>query len=242
MRGGDDIGRPFPATRHSALAALRAGGPERERALETLVAMYWRPIYGLLRLRFRKQHEDAADLTQDFFEALVERDLLAAFDPARGRLRTFLRVSLDGFAANQSRAARRLKRGGGAVQVSCDFEGARLELEAVCATAPSPEVLFDQEWTRAFFQLALHRLEGRCLREGKEQHFRLFEQYELGAARSSYAELAERFGIATTDVTNRLAWTRRELRATVLELLRECTAGEAEFRAEARLLLGLDAP
>jgi hypothetical protein len=43
-----------------------------------------------------------------------------------------------------------------------------------------------------------------------------------------------------TQVTNHLHWGRRELRKLVLEKLREITASEAEFRAEARALFGAE--
>ena len=42
-----------------------------------------------------------------------------------------------------------------------------------------------------------------------------------------------------TDVTNRLSWARRELRGMVLDVLRELTCSEAEFRDETRALLGI---
>jgi vacuolar-type H+-ATPase subunit H len=49
-------------------------------------------------------------------------------------------------------------------------------------------------------------------------------------------------GIAETQVTNHLAWARREFRRLVLEALEEATGSEEEFRAEARQLLGIDPP
>src|SRR5438128_11279475 len=67
------------------------GGPRRRsgarrRALSALATAYWRPVYGYLRLHWRKPHDEAADLTQDFFAHALEKDLLARFDPARARL------------------------------------------------------------------------------------------------------------------------------------------------------------
>ncbi|HEY7924248.1 MAG TPA: hypothetical protein VII62_13770, partial [Vicinamibacteria bacterium] len=53
-----------------------------------------------------------------------------------------------------------------------------------------------------------------------------------------YATLAREFALPVTQVTNHLAWARRELRRLVLERLRELTASEDEYRAEARGLLG----
>jgi hypothetical protein len=48
--------------------------------------------------------------------------------------------------------------------------------------------------------------------------------------------------LPVTTVTNRLAAVRRDLRRTVLEQLRELTASEEEFRAEAERVLGVEAP
>jgi RNA polymerase sigma factor (sigma-70 family) len=243
--GDEHLVRGFPATRHSALAAIRGGDPEeRQRALSALATAYWRPVYGYLRLHWRKPHDEAADLTQDFFAHALEKDLLARFDPARARLRTFLRACIDRVAAEDGRSARRLKRGGGAAQVGFDFEGARAAIENAAGAAEAPDVLFEREWARGMFAAGLKRLRELCAREGKSQHFALLEQYDLGAGtdRPSYADLAQKLGIAATDVTNRLAWARRKLREVLLDLLRECTGSQSELREETRALLGLDGP
>src|SRR5439155_19703462 len=97
------------------------------------------------------------------------------------------------------------------------------------------------QWTRGVFATALRRLRDACAQAGKAGHYALLEQYDLDDARPTYAELAQRFGIAVTDVTNRLFRVRRELRHVVLEVLRELTASEEEFLEEARALLGEDA-
>jgi F0F1-type ATP synthase membrane subunit b/b' len=57
----------------------------------------------------------------------------------------------------------------------------------------------------------------------------------------SYRELAARFSLAETSVTNELSAARQQFRQIVLDTLREATASEQEFRAEARALLGIDA-
>ena len=59
-------------------------------------------------------------------------------------------------------------------------------------------------------------------------------------ATPSYAELAAKYELPTTDVTNYLAWARREFRACVLQQLRETTATEEEFHREARAILGIE--
>jgi RNA polymerase sigma-70 factor (ECF subfamily) len=233
---GEQLVRAFPPTRHSAVEALRSGDEgQRRRALDTLSAVYWRPVYGYLRQRWRKEHEEAADLTQEFFAELLEKELIARFDPRRARLRTWLRVCIDGMVANDHRAARRRPQAGG-----YHFDLAREQIEQVPA-AGTPETSFEKEWGRAVFALALRRLQEACARAGKSAHYLLLERYDLAAERPTYAALAQELGIPVSDVTNRLFRTRRELRGIVLELLRELTSTEEELREEARALLGEDA-
>ncbi len=233
----EQLVRAFPPTRHSAVHAVRTGdAAERARALETLASVYWRPVYGYLRLRWRKEHEEAADLTQELFAEVLEKELIARFDPERARLRTYLRVCIDGLVANRRRAAMRRNSGG-----AFDFDLARDQLEQLPA-AETPETLFEKGWVRAVFALSLRRLQEECAREGKSEHYALLERYDLAPERPTYASLAGELGIAVTDVTNRLFRTRRELRRIVLEVLRELTASEQEFREEARALLGEGVP
>jgi len=80
-----------------------------------------------------------------------------------------------------------------------DFEE---EIERLNGTGDSPETLFEKAWTRGVFALALRRLHEECASAGKAQHYALLEQYDLAGERPTYAELAHRFGIAVTDVTN----------------------------------------
>jgi RNA polymerase sigma factor (sigma-70 family) len=236
-------GDAFPLTRHSVVAAAQGRDPqERVRALDAITTFYWRPVYKYVRMRWRLEREDAEDFTQDFFSRLLEKDFLAAYDPAKGKLRTFLRTCIDRLFLNQTRAAHRQKRGSAAMHVSLDFEEAEHELAASVQTE-SPEDYFEREWARTLFALAVERLRAQCKEAGKSTQFTLFERYDLGDAetRPSYAELAQEFNVALTDVTNYLAFARREFRRCVLDQLREMTGSDEEFRREAQSLLGVDA-
>jgi len=106
----------------------------------------------------------------------------------------------------------------------------------------SPEDYFEKEWVRTLFGLAVERLRAQCQTAGKTTQFALFERYDLGDedARPSYATLAEEFQIAVTDVTNYLAFARREFRRCVLAQLRDMTGSDEEFQREARSLLGVE--
>ncbi len=236
---------PFPQTRYSVVAALRAGDVvERDRAFGAMVAAYWKPVYKYLRLRWRLLPQDAEDATQGFFGRAFEGDYFARFDERRARFRTFLRTCVDAYAANERQAAQRLKRGGGAEHVSLDYIAAEAELAA--AEPPDDfERFFAREWVRAIFSDALARLRERLDAAGHTVRFTIFERYDLAegdAARSvSYAALAAELGLTTSQVTNYLASTRREFRSSLLEKVRELTASDAEFRDEVRELFGFDA-
>ncbi|APR83248.1 Hypothetical protein A7982_08597 [Minicystis rosea] len=234
----DATGGRFPPTRHSAVRAVAGNDPaERARAFDILVRAYYKPVYKHLRVRFRRDAEDARDLTQGFFARAFEKRYFTDFDPARARFRTYLKVCLDRFAMEQARSEQRQKRGGGATRLHLDFEGAERELLREGAFV-DPESVFDREWVRGLFAEAVEALREACAE--RPVRFTLFQRYVLddGAERPTYAELAAELGIAITDVNNHLAAARREFRAIVVALLREHTTSEEELREEARAVLG----
>ena len=239
----EEQGGAFPATRHSVLMAAQSDDPAvRSRAIETVVTTYWKPIYKYVRMRWSFSPEDAQDFTQEFFARLLAKDFLDSYDPQKGRLRTFLRTCADRMYWNQSRDGRRQKRSGGESNLPLDFDGAEREL-SLTAKPESIEEYFEKEWIRSLFSLALERLCARCEESGKTIHFALFERYDLreeNEPKPSYNQLASEFGLTITDVTNHLAWARREFRRSVLDQLRDMTASEEEFRREAQTLLGVD--
>lgn len=245
FRGGD--GR-FPATRWSVIAAVRGGDEaERGRALDTLCEAYWKPVYKYIRLRWNRAATDAQDLTQGFFAEMLERELLNRFDASKSRLRTYLRLCVDSFVMNEDKAARRQKRGGDVQHLALDFAGAEEEVASgtIDATAiASPESLekvFETEWVRSLFALAIEDLRALCTERGRDRDFQLFEAYDLGDEEVSYSWLAQQYGIAVSDVNNGLAWARREFRKLALERLRAMCGSDDEFRRETKTAFGWDA-
>jgi RNA polymerase sigma-70 factor (ECF subfamily) len=245
IAAGDGEGGLFPPTRLSVIRAL--GSREeavRRPAFAALAEGYWRPAYKYLRVRWRLPAEDAEDLTQEFFARALEKRYFDRYVPDRARFRTYLRTSLDRFLANHRRAAGRLKRGGGAITLSLDFAAVEGELEragrsAVPRAESDPEAYFHQEWRRALFHDSVAELRAACAATGREARFAVFERYDLeGGDGLTYAGLGAELGLPPTQVTNHLAWTRRELRRIVLERLHRVCGSEAELAAEARDLLG----
>jgi RNA polymerase sigma factor (sigma-70 family) len=227
----------FPTTRRSVIVALASDDDEqRRRAFDTFVALYWRPLYKYLRVARDRELADAEDLTQAFLAKCFENGALAAYDTTKASFRTFLRMLFDRFVANELKASLRQKRGGGSV--SLDFHNAEDEIAREHDRGGTPEDYFQREWARSVFSLAVVRLR----EESDSTRFAVFEAYDLDdTSRASYRETGERFGISETTVTNGLAAMRRRFRAIVLDILREATASEVEYRAEVRSLLGVEA-
>ena len=241
-------GDQFPATRWSVIDAVKSQDPaEQARALDSLFAAYWKPVYKYVRLRWNQPAEDAQDLTQGFFAEALERELLARYEPAKSKLRTYLRLCVDSFVMNQEKATRRQKRGGNATHLALDFQAAEGELAGATidvASIPSTESLeefFEKEWVRSLFALAVEDLRKFCAERERERTFRLFEDYDLsGDPETSYEKLAAEYAIPITDVTNALSWARREFRRIALERLRELCGSDEEFHREARAVFGAD--
>ena len=214
----------------------------RRSGLEALIAVYWKPVYKYLRLKWHASGEEAADLTQEFFARAIEKHFFDDFDATKGRFRTFLRTCVDRFAANERKAAGRLKRGGAHAIVPLDFETAEGELRQHDMPVPADfEEFFHREWVRSLLAVAVDDLREEYRRQGKAVQFRVVEAYDLVAPASdqevTYAALAASFGVPVTDITNYLAAARRSFRRLLLDRLRATCASHGEFESEARHLL-----
>jgi RNA polymerase sigma factor (sigma-70 family) len=239
-------GAAFPSTQLSVILAARQDDPElRQAAFGTLVTVYWRPVYARLRVKWRAQPADAEDLAQDFFVRAMERGFFDGYDPDRARFRTFLRICLDRFAANARRNERRLKRGGGQMLLPLDFADAERELARVGEPnfEADADAWFDREWVRSLFADAVEALRAASAGTPREIRFLVFERHDiqpaLDAQRPTYRALGEELGLTVTQVTNHLAWARRELRRLVLDRLRVVSGSDREFREEAESLFGV---
>src|SRR5215475_2939333 len=197
------LGGIFPETQWSAIVAARSSDQnQRHIAFDRITRAYWKPIYKYIRAKWNKSPQDAEDLTQEFFARVIDKNFLAGYDPAKARLRTFLRSCVDALVQNEHRSAGAQKRGGSAPMLSLDFELAEGELKRTGLPAPeSIEDFFEKEWVRSVFEMVVDRLSSECKTSGRIVHFRLFERYDLDAddQNTSYADLALEFNIARTD-------------------------------------------
>src|SRR5882724_542528 len=238
-------GGAFPLTRLSAIvAAGSADHNERSRGLDILASAYWTPVYKYIRIKWNKSSDDAKELTQGFFAEAIEKNFFGKYDPSKARFRTFVRTCVDGFVANENKAAGRVKRGGDIIILPLDFEEIDERFLASKMSENEMDDYFENEFRRSILSSAIASLKSQLLAAGKEIYYQLFERYILDddndESKTGYKELAAEFNLTMTNVTNYLASARRDFRKIVLEKLRDLTATDDEFRREARAMLGVD--
>jgi RNA polymerase sigma-70 factor (ECF subfamily) len=229
----------FATTRWTVVA--RAGDvprtPAARDALATLCRTYWYPLYAYARRR-GDSPDDAADLVQGFFAALLERDALAAADRARGRFRAFLLASFDHFAANEWRREAAEKRGGGRTVVGLDFAEGERRFGIEPSHDLTPQRLFERRWAQSLVDDAMARLRDEYEARGRLDWFDAIAPVVGGAGEDAYAEIAGRLN--STEGAVKVAVHR--FRARCRELLRDAVArtvaDDAEVDDELRELFG----
>lgn len=180
----------FPTTRWTLVRRASESESARRGAVDALFAQYWAPAYAYVRRRGLAR-EDAEDAVQGFFTRLFERGFPNGLDPARGRLRGYLRVALDRYLVNEHYRRRAVKRGG-----SLPPPAALERVEAaLAAPAADPAAAYDREWAVGVLERALERLwaeyaDGR--RRGDPQAILRFFSFDESP---SYAEGAAACGV-----------------------------------------------
>jgi len=204
--------------------------------------LYWKPVYGFIRVARRIPPEEAKDLTQGFFVELVEGEMLARYSPERGSFRTYLRGAVRLYVLEEHRDAHRLKRGGDRVAIPLNDGECRSMEDLIPDAETAPDAAFDIQWARDVVQHAMDDLQQDLEREGKGAYFRAFQKYELDRADSeapTYDVIAQELGVKATDVANYLKHCRREMRRLISERIRDYVSEESEIGPELERLRGL---
>jgi RNA polymerase sigma-70 factor (ECF subfamily) len=205
----------FPTTRWSRIAD--AGDPDNSSAREALAELcraYWFPVYAYIR-RKGNDPDRSADLAQEFFARLIEKDTLAHADPAKGRFRAFLLADCAFFLADFRERDAALKRGGGVRFIPLDAEG-RYHAEPVDGL--TPEKLFERAWALSVLAAVVDRLKAEFTDRGKADDFDILKVVLIEGPRSvPFAELARRLGTTTGAAQVAAHRLRRRFRSLILE-------------------------
>ena len=210
---------------------VRAAGPvdsAAQEALESLSRRYWFPLYAFTRRRVSTIHE-AQDLTQEFFLRLLEKNVLAAASPERGRFRSFLLASLKHFLANEWDCATAQKRGGRCQRLSFDWENGESRLSHEPTHANTPEREFERQWALTLLDVVVRRLQDEFSSVGKSQQFELLKETLTGnRAGIDYSLISAELQLSEEAARQ----TAHRLRKRYRELLREEVAQTVESPAD----------
>lgn len=231
--------RYFPLTRWSLLSrAQRTDAGQRRQALDELARAYWWPLHCFVA-RGGSTDERAMDLVQGFFVSLLEKDLLASFDPKRGKFRTFLLACLKGFLGDERDRERALKRGGGkeAIRIDTLSTGAVRELPGKDLT---PDEAYERAWAIAHLDRAVAELRSDLEAKGEAKALVVLVGYleAENLRRPGTADLAARAGLPETTTRHLLEYVRKRLKKALIEQLMEETDGKSEAEEELDWLFG----
>jgi RNA polymerase sigma-70 factor (ECF subfamily) len=205
--------------------------------LDRLLTRYQPALLAHLRFKFRANEDAAKDLWQGFVaEKILEKELLAQVDPARGRFRTFLLNALDNFVISQRRKEQAQKRSPGTELLSVDDLSPTDEPQHHDQREDRTEVV----WAQAALAGALLNMRRECETSSRMEMWGVFEGRVLSAIleeapETGYEELIARFGFRSpTQAFNTLNTAKRmfkrHLRAVVAEYTRDDKEVEEELR------------
>jgi|JI6StandDraft_1071083.scaffolds.fasta_scaffold135076_2 RNA polymerase sigma factor (sigma-70 family) len=223
---------PFPATAWTRVLAARGESSGAAQALEDVCRAYLRPAYSFLRA-LGCEREDALDLTQDFLVKFTQSSSgIAAVDPSKGRLRSYMKEMLRHHFSNHLRDATRIKRGGGAQLLALDeLEG--WEEPSVGGTPDQADLHYDRAWAFTLLERAMSHLRSGYERRGKTALFHLIKDGLLSAGElQQRAQISASAGVSEAQLRVELHRARRRL---VEALQREVAETAAPDAAEEEL-------
>jgi RNA polymerase sigma factor (sigma-70 family) len=221
----------------TVLAAGNKSSSDSEAALARLCQTYWRPVYAYIRKR-TPSPDQAQDLTQGFFNHLLEKEHLARADPNRGRFRSFLMTSVQNFLRDMHDYSTSQKRGGGRALLSLDLTFADEENEP--AAALTPELAFEKRWARSMLDQVMSRLTEEYRASGRAALFHSLQPHLWGDSDSvPYDELARRFGATSVQLRVTAHRVRQRYREILREEIAQTVSSPDEVESEIQYLLRL---
>lgn len=225
-------------TQWSQVLAARDGSDTKAHAaLEGLCQTYWQPLYAYVRHQ-GENPDDARDLTQGFFLEFLEKDVISAVDPSKGRFRAFLLASLRNYLSHERARERRLKRGGGTSTISLDFETGEEHYAGQSAEQMTPEEVYEYRWAVTVLDRAMGRLAAESQGWGNEDQFQRLKPYLTGeGSQPSYRDIASDLGMSEGAVKVAVHRLRKRFGQALRLEIAQTVVEPADTDAEVRHLL-----
>jgi RNA polymerase sigma factor (sigma-70 family) len=223
----------FPATAWSRILLGGGSGPGARAALEDVCQRYWQPARKFLR-GLGCAEQDAEDLTQQFFAKWANAESLQRMDPAKGRLRSYLKQALRREMTDLWRA--RNTKGRGGVTLSLDSD--EVPAEAL-ATMEQADCAYDAAWAETVVAAVLGRLGDEYARRGRAALFALLTPALPGGGGElqPYAEIAVSAGMTEPQIKLQVHRLRKRFAERLREEVAETLADASELEDELRHLL-----
>jgi len=229
----------FATTHWSVVLTAQDESPAAQEALEKLCRTYWRPIFSFVR-RQSVGAEEAEDLTQGFFALLLERRDLSAVRKEKGRLRSYLLVSLKHFLADERRRAMAIKRGKGQRLIALEELRANERAELEPADPLTAERIYERRWASTLLEQVLRRLKDEYRTAGKAVLFDRLKQLlpdEPGAP--SQADIAAKLGMAENAVRQAFHRFRQRYQLLLRDEIAHTVATPSDIEDELRYLVSV---
>jgi len=229
----------FATTHWSVVLEAQRESPAAQKALEILCCTYWRPLYGFVR-RQGLTREEAQDLIQEFFARLLEHRNLDTVRREKGRLRSYLLVSLKRFLASERRRARGVKRYESGPHVTLDELVESEVTEFELAETLSADRLYERRWALAVLQQVLTRLESEYRAANNAALFDRLKEFLIGErSRPTQAEIATELGMTENAVKQAFHRFRQRYRVLLREEIAHTVIAPADVEDELRHLVSV---
>jgi DNA-directed RNA polymerase specialized sigma24 family protein len=195
----DHSANAFRTTRWTQVLAASGESTEAKHALRGLCEAYYGPVEAFVR-RYRAGHDDAHDLTQEFFARLLEGNSLRGVERTRGRFRSYLLGAVKHFLSDQVDRTLAEKRGSGqspqSLHASPSYDRSKRQdhtpLDVADPYGFPPDAFFDRQWALAIVETAMSALHGESQARGEKQRFEVLRRWLIPSEDGAVASEAAR--------------------------------------------------
>jgi RNA polymerase sigma factor (sigma-70 family) len=227
----------FATTHWSLVLTAQGDSPAAHEALEKLCRAYWQPLYAFVRQQ-AYSHEEAEDLTQGFFALLLERRDFDTLLAEKGRLRSYLLVSLKHFLTDERRRAMAVKRGKGRPIIPLDDLRTYGQVDVEPLDPLTAERVYERRWALTLLENVFRQLGEEYRKADKAALFDWLKQLLPDEPEvPSQAEIAGKMGMTENAVNQAFHRFRQRYQFLLREEIAHTVAMPKDVEDELRHLI-----